>query len=298
MRSWVSVLAFGVLMACLPAVAQEAAPASAVPVPAVAPEMWRDARCGQFIARCRVNGHPARLMVDTGATHTVLAADFVARELPQLERVEGVRLSGNARVAPELAVASVEAGGAALRRSHVLVMDLSGVNSLLAEPVEGILGMAQLCQLPFTLDLRAGGGGYWGELAPPCPSVRLEGRADAAGRLYVPTRAEGGSACLLLLDTGSSTTTWPAGQWGIGAQAADAVSRLRVADVNGARDTALSRGGFAELELPGGVRLPAVAPLLQAGQGSHVLGLDALGGCLLIHRPGEGFFLALPRGNK
>ncbi len=292
MKSWGFVVALGLLLALLPAVAQGLVAAQAVPPDS--PVMQRDARCGQFIACCRVNGRPVRLMVDTGATHTVLAADFVARELPLLERVEGVRLSGNAQVAPELAMASVEVGGVSMECSPVLVMDLSGVNALLEEPIEGILGMAQLGQLSFTLDLRAGGGGHWGKWSSPCPPVRLEGRRDAAGRLYVHACVAGGSSCLLLLDTGSSTTTWPAGQWAPGVQAAGKASGLRVADVNGAREEALPQGEPAELELPGGLRLPAVSPLLPEGQGSHVLGLDALGGCLLIHRPGLGFFLTPP----
>ncbi len=262
--------------------------------PAAAPEaslvMERDARCRQFIATCLVNGRPARLMVDTGATHTVLAADFAARELPQLEKLEGVTLSGNAETAPIPAYATLQIGAFAPARALVLVMDLRGVNSLMAERIDGILGMAQLGQLPFVLDLRGDGKGYWAEVAERLPLHPLEGRSDEAGRLVLPARC-GEKTCPLLLDSGSSTTSWPQGQWPAGEQDE---SGVRVADVNGARESGMRRGKLAPLELPGGLVLPQVSPLMQPGESGHVLGLDALSGCLLTHRPGQGFFLALP----
>ncbi len=269
-----------------------AAPAEAeVQAGSAAALMQRDVRCGQFMADCLVNGRPARLLVDTGATHTVLSADFAARELPQLELVEGLRLSGNATQAPRPALATVTAGGVELKKSLVLLMPLGGVNSLMERPIDGILGMEHLRQLPFMLDLREGGVGRWH--ADAGAFFPLRGQEDAAGRLHVPARS-GDSSCLLLLDTGSNTTTWPEGSWPAGAQAEAAA--LRVADVNGARDVAAgAHGQPAELRLAGGALLPQVEPLLRAAEGGHVLGLDALRGCLLIHRPGQGFFISAPR---
>ncbi len=271
-------------------------PDAPVEAGAAAALMQRDARCGQFMADCLVNGRPARLLVDTGATHTVLSAEFAARELPQLELLEGVRLSGNATQAPRPALATVTAGGVELKKSLVLLMPLGGVSSLMERPVDGILGMEHLRQLPFMLDLREGGTGHWQTDAGEGVIFPLLGREDAAGRLHVPARS-GQSACLLLLDTGSNATTWPRAQWPAGVQAQAAA--LRVADVNGARDVAAGEHGVpAELKLAGGAVLPQVEPLLQAAEGRCVLGLDALRGCLLIHRPGQGFFLSRPQGSE
>ncbi len=250
--------------------------------------MQRDARCGQFIAHCLIDGRPARMLVDTGATHTVVAQEFAARELPQLQMLEGVRLAGNAEQSPRPAVATVAAGGRTLPPSLVLLIPLEGVNSMMGQPIDGILGMGHLRQLPFTLEVRQGGLGQWQAPAGDEGLMPLKGEADAAGRVFLTARC-GDSVCRLLLDSGSNTTTWPAAQWPAGAQAN---GNLHVADVNGARALAAGvRGKPADLELAGTLVLRRVSPLLLQGESGHVLGLDALDGYCLIHRPGQGFRL-------
>ncbi len=271
----------------------------AAPGPPVAPEketavFSRDVRCRQFVATCLVEGRPARLMVDTGATHTVLAADFVAQQLPGLRFVEGVRLSGNAEEAPRLALAALQAGDVALAASPVLVMGLEGVNAMLGRRVDGILGMAHLVRLPFTLDLRGGGRGYWGEPAESMPLRPLAGQCDEAGRMFLDARC-GESDCRLLLDTGSTVTTWPAGQWPAGEKE---TLPVQVGDVNGARSERLAYGLPAPLRLGESLVLPPVSPQLRPGVAGHVLGLDAFEGGVLVYRPGRGFWLWLPPASK
>ncbi len=252
----------------------------------------RDAHCRQFIATCLVEGRPARLMVDTGATHTVLASDFVRSQLPELRFVEGVKLSGNAAEAPRLALAAIQAGGVELGQGPVLVMGLDGVNSMLGRRVDGILGMSHLAQLSFTLDLRPGRQGHWGLPEEALPLRPLAGQRDGAGRLFLAARC-GNAACRLLLDTGSTVTTWPRGQWPAGEKGE---AQVLVGDVNGARSETLAYGAPARLLLGNRVSLPRVSPQLRPGAQGHVLGLDALEGGVLLHRAGEGFELLLPPG--
>ncbi len=263
-------------------------------LPPLSMALLRDAHCRQFMADCLVEGRPARLMVDTGATHTVLAADFVARELPGLRFVEGVRLSGNAAVAPRLAMAELQVGGEKLGQGPVLVMELEGVNSMLGRRVDGILGMSHLARLSFTLDMRPGRQGHWGLPSEVLPLIPLRGSRDGAGRLYLDACC-GESRCRLLLDSGSSVTTWPLGQWPAGEKAQ---YHVQVADVNGARSETQASGAPARLLLAPGAELPQVSPQLRAGGQGHVLGLDALEGGLLLHRAGVGFELLPPADKK
>ncbi len=269
-------------------------PPAALPAPPPAAAesalLVRDAHCRQFMASCLVNGRPARLMVDTGATHTVLAADFVEQQLPQMEFVEGVKLSGNATTPPRLGVAELQAGGQQLGRGAVLVMPLEGVNTMLGQRIDGILGMSHLGRLTFTLDLREGRQGHWDLPTETLPLLPLAGQRDAAGRLMLSARC-GNTACRLLLDSGSTVTTWPQGQWPAGEEEAQ---ELRVGDVNGARSVRFSYGRAAALQLGGDVLLPQIRPQLRPGQEGHVLGLDALEGGLLLHVPGKGFYVLPP----
>ncbi len=273
------------------ALSHEAAGVSAETPAAGLRILSRDSRCGQVIATCLVEGRPARLMIDTGATHTVLHSAFVARSLPHAERVENARLAGNARQQPDLLRVSLEAGGVSFPREDVLAMDLSGVNALLDAPVDGILGMSHLSRLSFTFDLRPGCRPHWGAPSEPLPLRRWEGRRDAAGRLHCQVRSGAGNPEWLLLDTGSTMSSISPAHWPAGARESGSEQPLRTADVNGEHDVRRTVGATASLELAPGVVSPRLSPVLREDPTGNVLGMDALEGLVLVHRAGEGFFV-------
>jgi clan AA aspartic protease (TIGR02281 family) len=126
---------------------------------------------GHFELEAEVNGRPARLLLDTGASHTVLATPSAARlglrTAPSTERAGGV---GAADHATEVAVVDeLRLGAVRLRDVAVWTFDLGHVNRALAArggaPIDGAVGgdvlrpaAAVIDYARATLYLRAGGG--------------------------------------------------------------------------------------------------------------------------------------------
>lgn len=255
------------------------------------PEMQRHAACGQVLVHCSADGVPLLLLLDTGATHTVIDTEVAAQKLPNAFRVDtsGMDIRGNAAgVRPEIALVALEAGEKRFPQQPVLVMPLAGVRAMLRVPVDGILGMDVLCRLSYTLDFREGGQSHWGAEASPAARP-LPARPDAGGCPLLALRCGGRTIPRVLLDTGSSSTVlspadWPAGEGA--AQEAD------VADVNGRCRAQLRFGRPAEVQLAEGVQAeirPQLSEEFNRSTCSGILGVDALRGLRLIYRPDRGF---------
>lgn len=245
-------------------------------------EMYRDPLCGQIIVTCLVNGVPARLMMDTGATHTVLDRKFVD-EVLKAEYVDTskMQITGNAEEKPGIIVGDLQAGGTRFRGMMLVVMDLSGVNAMQSKPLAGILGMDAMSRLSFIMDFRAERFS-WGAFHDMSPFVPLEGRRDEAGRLFVTVRS-GEKSFPLLLDTGSSVTTLLPEQWAPGAAHMEDV---KIADVNGPRTIRAGVGRQGALQLTPDVRTWNFSPqLLPAEADPGLLGMDALKMNVLVHKP-------------
>lgn len=255
------------------------------------PEMQRHAACGQVLVHCSADGVPLLLLLDTGATHTVIDAEAAAQKLPNAFRVDtsGMDIRGNAAgVRPEIALVALEVGDQTFPQQPVLVMPLTAVRTMLREPVDGILGMDVLCRLSYTLDFREGGQSHWGAEASPAARP-LSVRPDAGGCPLLALRCGERTIPRVLLDTGSSGTVlspadWPAGEGAV--QAAD------VADVNGRRTVQLRFGRPAAVQLAEGVQTeirPQLSEEFNRSTCSGILGVDALRGLRLIYRPDRGF---------
>lgn len=101
---------------------------------------------GHFELAAEVNGHAARLVLDTGASHTVFATPsaerFGLRTTPSAERARGVGASDHATATAT--VAELRLGAARLREVAARTLDLAHVNRALeargATPVDGAIG--------------------------------------------------------------------------------------------------------------------------------------------------------------
>ena len=64
-------------------------------------KMNRDARCKQVLVTCLINGTPMRMMLDTGATHTVLHTESAAR-VPNAQWIDTshIQFKGNPAYRP------------------------------------------------------------------------------------------------------------------------------------------------------------------------------------------------------
>ncbi len=263
---------------------------------AESPLMVRDARCGQVLVRCTVDGVPLRLMLDTGATHTVIDRSAAAEKLAASQRVDtsGMQFSSSSsQVRPDILLVTLAAGGRTMPQQPVLVLPLDGVRAALATPVDGILGMDVLKRLSFTLDFREGGVSCWGEPAPADGTpVPLKARPDAGFCPLVAVKQGDKELSPLLLDSGSSVTVIPEHLWSAGVQSEH---QAHVADVNGGRSQGVKVGKPAPVQLAEGVST-VVTPQLSDERARRdgligLIGVDALRGLRVVYSPEKGFYL-------
>lgn len=288
----VTVALLGGLVCGLNAFADEAA---AVP-PAEAPLMVRDARCGQVLVRCTVDGAELRLLLDTGATHTVIDRTAAAEKLAKSQRVDTTGMqfsSSSSAVRPDILLVTVAAGGRTMPQQPVLVLPLDGVRAALATPVDGILGMDVLKRLSFTLDFRADGVSCWGEPAEGDGTpVPLKARPDGGFCPLLAVKLGDKEIFPVLLDSGSSVTVLPEKLWSAGMQGEHSA---HVADVNGGRSQGVKVGNAAPVQLAEGVSTvvtPQLSDERMRGDGLlGLIGVDALRGLRLVYTPEKGFFL-------
>ncbi len=244
--------------------------------------MARDPRCGQVLVTCLVGGQALRMMLDTGATHTVLHTESAAK-LEQARWLDtgNMIFRGNAKHPPKMLVASLQAGGTSVPEFPFMVLPLDAVRQSLETPIDGILGMDVLGGLPFTFDLR-NQEYYWG-MPTGGTFEQLYGKQDRYGRLIMQVKCTG-KQLALLLDTGSSITRVHREDWRPGS--AGKIS-AHVGDVNATASIQVEKGKPADMEVARGIVLKDITPIFaQEGQ-PPVLGMDALRGQVLIHMPLE-----------
>ena len=242
--------------------------------------MKQDARCHQVVVTCLVNGAPMRMMLDTGATHTVLHEESAAR-VPQAHWVDTSKMQfrGNSSQQPKLLLANLQTGPAESENHPVMVMNLGAVRSMMAEAIDGIIGMDLLGQLPFTFDMRSKEC-YWG-IPTGGEFVPLYAAPDGKGRFIVQARCQG-KPVHMLLDTGSSVTRVFTAEWTpgkgkeIGAQ---------IGDIDSATGIKVTEGNPGDMELGPGVSVQGVTPILCELNDVPMLGMDGLKGAVLIHVP-------------
>lgn len=270
-----------------------AAESAAAPAPAAAaePAMLRDARCGQVLVRCTMNGVPLRLMLDTGATHTVLDPATLAK-IPGAQKMDTTGMqfnSSSSRNVPDIYLMQTEAGGRTFSPHPVLVLPLGGVRQMLATPIDGILGMDVLKHLSFTLDFRPNGQSHWGE-ANDGTAIHLNARPDDNYCPMLTVKVGEKEISNVLLDSGSSATIFAAEDWSAGAERTVTV---QTADVNGGRAEGMSIGKEMTVELAPGAE-QQVRPQLRDAKRSDaagLIGVDTLRGFRLIYSAEKGFYL-------
>ena len=283
----------GLLAGIAPAMAETAPAAQQAPTEEALMKMERDAHSGLVLITAMVNDVPMRMMLDTGATHTILHKDS-ATKLKNVMwlNTDHLTFNSNSTQRPRMLVTHLQAGPGLSPRHIFAVMDLSAVHSMMSEKIDGIIGMDVLGSLPFTFDFRKGEL-YWGtpENAAMAP---LYGTMERGGRMMVAAK-HGGKEIKLLLDTGSVITRVPAEAWSEGS-AGEVTARL--GNIDATKKVTVSEGKPGDLEIAPGVTLKGVQPLLNKGNESRLLGIDALKNSTLIHIPTEdsayGRFFVVP----
>ena len=264
--------------------------ANAAPLPAAAQQiqeeelmkMERDAHTGLILITAMVNDVPMRMMLDTGATRTLLHKESAAK----LKNVtwlntSHMQFSSNSTQRPQMLVANLQAGPGLSPRHVFAVMNLSAVHSMMTEKIDGIIGMDVLGSLPFTFDFKKNEF-YWGSpedgaLAP------VYGEMERIGRMIVQPKC-GEKRLRLLLDTGSVITRVPAADWAPGSAGE---IKAQMGNVDATRRVTVEEGKPGDLEIAPGVVLRGVQPIFGRPGESYLLGLDAMKNAVLIHLPTE-----------
>lgn len=247
--------------------------------------MKQDAACGQVVVTCLFNGVPLRMMLDTGASHTVLHQESVAK-IPGIRKVDtsGMQFSGNAQQRPDLWITDMRTATVNFTQMVVMSINLQGVRNMMDEKIDGVMGMDALQHLPFTFDQREKPAMYWGLPKDVATMTELPGTRDQLNRLHVPVRC-GDKVIPMLLDTGASrlvmaTHLWPAG---VATHRESAVG-----DVNSDRVIKMGDGVRGDIELAPGIVRHGISPFLTENQPHPLLGMDALRGLRLVHIPARG----------
>ena len=274
---------FAALLACGSVHAAKPAPSAQVAPAVDLMTMTQDTQCHQVVVTCLVNGQPMRMMLDTGATHTVLHEESAAR-LKNAKWVDTSKMKfrGNSSQRPRLVLASLQAGPAESSKHPVMVLNLGAVRSMMAEKIDGILGMDILASVPFTFDMRSGDC-YGGVPEGGVELVPMNVVPDGTGRVLVLGK-NGDKTARLLLDTGSSVTQVPVEQWAAG-EGEEIKAQMGNVDVSGGISVVEGKAG--DMELGPGVYVRGLQPIICGESGFPMLGMDGLKGVVLVHVPTE-----------
>lgn len=254
---------------------------SVLPLVAMAEEPMRaDARCGQVLVSCTINERPMLLMLDTGASHTVLHIGAEKR-LPKLKKLpkEMVNVSGNATTPPDVALVALTVGDKSTPEHPVLMVNLQQLHTMMKEKVDGILGMDVLRHLDYTLDF-ANGKFRWGLPEDADNLQEIPGAYNQVGCFETPLLLNE-KPHVFLLDSGCSRSVMKPEDWPYEKEMEYAV---QVADINTARDQEMADGKPTDVTWAGDVTLKAFSPMLIKTCPRSLLGVDALRNVVLVHK--------------
>ncbi|MBT9448869.1 aspartyl protease family protein [Akkermansia glycaniphila] len=227
----------------------------------------------QFITTAKINGIEGRYIIDTGATHTTLASEYVAEKMPQAELVP-VQIQGSTNVknGQKIMFGSIDLGPMHFQHFPLFVTSLKPVNTMMEKPIAGILGTTTFLQNPLPFIFSAKNAKVcWSKKYPAFPCT-MRGSFDDNMRFISMAKA-GGKDIPLLLDTGSSITIVPHGTWEPDAEQA---THMKSADINSSSTDKMQRGKPMDLDLGGGLVLKNIRPWIAAPGAPGQIGMDIL----------------------
>lgn len=222
-----------------------------------------------------LNGKPCVLLLDTGASHTTLDRDFLAKTFPDLP-TQPVALGGdtNVETAPlAFPIHSLKLGETELKRFVGMALPLGHLAQSAGTRIDGILGMNALAYAPFRLSLRDRAVTWYSSVpdltgATELPVLQTLG--DNSLHLVASRAGDAQSTTFpVLLDSGASLTFMDSERW----PAAEGETALTTTGVNEAANVSLKRGAKDDLRL--GTHTLTLEPLLRPGE-EPILGADSL----------------------
>lgn len=227
-----------------------------------------------------INGVPAKMLLDTGATHTTLDKNFVEKFLTKSKRVP-VKIKQSTNVKTRdftiecVKINSLKIGGNEQKEFLAATLNLADVaENFPGGPVfAGVLGMNTLGAAPFRLSVK-NKTFVWLAGTPrslPAPGTRIDpGNANLSVEGILPD----GGKINFRIDSGSTISVVPAKSWTPGTNEAEKII-LESVDVNEKRREGVHFGVPAVVNFAG-VPVKIAPRLLDAPDFPELLGNDAL----------------------
>lgn len=228
-------------------------------------------------------GKSCKMLVDTGASHTVFDEAFVKKNFPQAKISQIQAAGGNiAGTFPIFSISELRIGGNVFKDFSAVAYDLSGLRFALAEKnLQGVLGMNLMTLAPFSLSYKSKTLRWLSteDVQKIADKKELFAKIDPESAMFTIEliSPKDGKKIQALLDCGSTGTFVPADFW-IGAQKKKAFAKVTSAHAT-EKLTSLTFGMPATLKLGEDFELKKVTPTLINPSEHPIL----LGGDVLAH---------------
>lgn len=238
-----------------------------------------------IVGQMVLDGKVCQLLIDTGASHTILRRDVVDKLWPDKPvRALGKTDSNLNQSLYCMPVRSLASNSFEARNFYALVADLPQLGSLKGEPVAGLLGMDIMGGCPMMVDVAHGKVTFFS-------SMPSSSELAAMGAIPVPIKVDGnyirarlsidGEPMMFIIDSGATQSCMDIKDWKGVVQRSN--SPMQWIDVNGINDKKGFNYGVMKIFNWGGLSL-APQPIL-FGSYEKIMGGDVLRqGKILIHR--------------
>lgn len=248
-----------------------------------------------IVAPVVIDGKTCHLLVDTGASHTLLRKDVVAKFWPEkpVRLLQGDTSSNIAGPLFFTPVSSMSSDSFHVRNFYVIVADLAHLGNMGSVPVAGMLGMDILGNSPMMIDV-AGGKVTFFARTPSADELK------ALGAVRVPIRRDGnhvranllvdGKPMQFIIDTGATQSCVDRRTWK--GKVHKSKGKMQWVDVNGVNNLNEFDYGVVDRLKWGDVMFQEMVVFFESRE--KILGGDVLRkGKLLIDRPsGKAWWIA------
>lgn len=220
----------------------------------------RDLPTKLFLYEILVNGKPCRMVIDTGATHTILDQAWVEKNFPNDKKYPDSRVGSNFQL---YQIKQLCFGENKFNHFLSLIGDLSQLNTTFGKKIDGILGMNVMGQKKFILDEKKGKFTFVSDdFLTQKKIIPLKTQFSPTGLLTVEVERDG-LTFPMMLDSGCSETRiseewWPKDE--------EASFLAKTTNIHTNKDNAESvmhfRGKKQSLKLTETITLEPMTPIL------------------------------------
>ncbi len=230
----------------------------------------RDSRMKTYVIETQVNGKNARLLFDTGATHTTCDRGWVEQNLKDVS-LQPIRIPGKTNVKSHVFIFDGEVACFPLDEPRtIFTIPLGPVCQSFNPAINGIIGMDAVENQTFIFSPK----NLCIDLAPPQRDsswFAVPCRTDRQGRFYIAYNANGEQSWLLF-DTGSSKSFLPKKVW----KEFTKEREMHATDVNGKMSHKVFDGKTKDFVITPQLTVKNYTPSLTDNPKDYLFGIDLI----------------------